>query len=256
MSQSTATPIVIDVSAPAGSEIGARTLASAIYARLRADIVSCRLQPGEKLMIGPLRSRFDVSTASVREALSRLVADGLVVASDQRGFRVSPLSLADLNDVTNTRIELECLALRRSIELGDQAWENGLRQAWDELRVAPRMAPDDSSRHTETWPVLHGRFHTALVNACGLDWLLRFRAILYEQSERYRRLGLTVTHNTRDTDNEHQRLFEATIGRDADAATHELTAHFKRTADAIAAAYREREQSATLSSATRPGGLP
>src|SRR5688572_19680166 len=103
-----ADPVFIAVSPSAEApEGGARTLASAIYARLRADILSCRLRPGEKLLIGPLGRRFNVSIASVREALSRLVADGLVVAEDQRGFRVSPVSLADLRDVTNTRIELE-----------------------------------------------------------------------------------------------------------------------------------------------------
>jgi DNA-binding GntR family transcriptional regulator len=47
--------------------------------------------------------------------LSRLVADGLVQASDQRGFRVSPVSHQDLLDVSRTRIDIESLALRRSM---------------------------------------------------------------------------------------------------------------------------------------------
>jgi DNA-binding GntR family transcriptional regulator len=240
LGSSLANPVFLDLSQPVKDvESGARTLASAIYARMRADILSCRCQPGEKLLTGPLSRRFKVSAASVREALSRLVADGLVVAEDQRGFRVSPVSLADLNDVTRTRIELECLALRRSIQLGDAAWERALQEAWDALRKAPHLTPDGS--HHETWPVLHGRFHAALVSACGLDWLLRFRAILYEQSERYRRLGLAVTQSARDTAGEHQRLFEAAIRRDADAAVAELTEHFERTAKAIAEGYGKRE---------------
>lgn len=237
-----ADPIFFAVSPPPeGGEAGARTLASAIYARLRADILSCRCRPGEKLLIGPLGRRFDVSIASVREALSRLVADGLVIAEDQRGFRVSPVSLADLRDVTNTRIELECLALRRSIARGDAAWIKTVEGAWQALESVPRQMPEDGRRHHELWSVMHGRFHTALVSACGLDWLLRFRAILYEQSERYRRLGLTVTHATRNTDGEHRGLFEATVRRDADAAAALLAEHFERTANSIADAYRERE---------------
>src|SRR5690349_12276640 len=69
-----------------------RSLTSAVHGRLRADILSTRLLPGQKLHIAGLAKQFSVSLAAVREALSRLVADGLVQASDQRGFRVSPVS--------------------------------------------------------------------------------------------------------------------------------------------------------------------
>ena len=85
---------------------------------------------GQKLHIAGLAKQFSVSLAAVREALSRLVADGLVQASDQRGFRVSPVSLADLDDVTQTRIDIEGLALRRSIERGDQAWLASVKSAF------------------------------------------------------------------------------------------------------------------------------
>ena len=249
-------PIAIDLRPERGGEAGsARTLVSAIYSRMRADILSCRYPPGEKLLIGPLSERFDVSIASVREALFRLVADGLVLAEDQRGFRVSPLSLADLWDVTQTRIELECLALRRSIARGDGAWQASVEQAWANLQAAPHTQPGDDKVHHEAWPVAHGRFHFALVAACGLQWLLRFRAILYEQSERYRRLGLTVTHKSRDTGGEHRRLFEATIGRDADAAAAILAEHFSRTANSIAEAYRERGGTLTLATPNKSDGM-
>ena len=109
--------------------LGPRTLTSAVLERLRADILSTKLVPGQKLHIAGLAKQFSVSLTAVREALSRLVADGLVQASDQRGFRVSPVSSADLEDVTRTRIDIESLALRRSIERGDQAWLVSVEQA-------------------------------------------------------------------------------------------------------------------------------
>ena len=112
---------------------GPRTLTSAVLERLRTDILSTKLVPGQKLHIAGLAKQFGVSLAAVREALSRLVADGLVQASDQRGFRVSPVSSADLADVTQTRIDIESLALRRSIERGDAGMAGvggkGLRRA-------------------------------------------------------------------------------------------------------------------------------
>ena len=90
--------------------------------------------------------------------------------------------------------------------------------------------------------------------ACGLEWLLRFRAILYEQSERYRRLGLTVTAKSRDTGGEHRRLFEATVGRDADTAAAILAEHFSRTANSIAETYRERGGTLTLAANDKKAG--
>lgn len=216
---------------------GPRTLASAIHAALRADILAGRIPPGDKLPIGPLAKRFSVSLAAVREALSRLVADRLVVAEDQRGFRVSALSLADLRDVTQTRIELECLALRRSIARGDADWEARLRDAWAALRDTPHVTLEDRRRDAGAWAALHGRFHAALVAACGLDWLMRFRATLFEQSERYRVLDRSMARTERDVAGEHRRIFEATVARDAVRAEAELAAHFQRTADSLAEAF-------------------
>ena len=114
-----------------------RSLTSAVQGRLRADILSTRLLPGQKLHIAGLAKQFSVSLAAVREALSRLVADGLVQASDQRGFRVSPVSPADLKDVTQTRVDIEGLALRRSIEHGDRDWLTSVEQSFAALCAVP-----------------------------------------------------------------------------------------------------------------------
>jgi DNA-binding GntR family transcriptional regulator len=226
---------------------GARTLTSAIHARLRADLLACRYRPGEKLLIAPLAKRFRVSLALMREALSRLMADGLVVAEDQRGFRVSPLSLADLHDMTHTRIELECLALRRSMLRGDAAWQAALERAWATLCSVPYTTAEDPGRHHEAWSAAHGKFHAALVSACGLDWLLRFRVTLFERSERYRRLGRALGDQGRDTAGEHRLIFEATAARDVEAAVALLAQHLQRTADAIAAACSDRGLTEQLS---------
>lgn len=232
-------PIAIDIShVKANLGGGPRTLASAIHAQVRADILSCQLRPGDKLLVGPLSRRFKVSVASVREALFRLVADGLLLTEDHRGFRVQPLSLFDLRDVSNTRIEIECLALRRSIALGDDAWRARLEAAWGRLLSLPHSPPEDAGQINEAWQVAHAQFHTALVSACGLEGLLRFRATLVEQSERYRRMSAAVTRGGRDRDGEHRRIFEAAIRRDADAAAAALADHFERTAASIAKHFR------------------
>ncbi|MBA7466844.1 MAG: GntR family transcriptional regulator [Bradyrhizobium icense] len=206
-----------------------RTLTSAVQERLRADILSTRLLPGQKLHIAGLAKQFSTSLAAVREALSRLVADGLVQASDQRGFRVSPVSLADLADVTQTRVDIEGLALRRSIERGDQAWLDQVQIAHDRLSAVSYRYPDEPGVHYEKWVERHRIFHRALVNACGSQWLLSFRDVLHEQSERYRRLSIRDVSKVRDVEAEHAAIVAAALRRDADAAVDALAKHFNVT---------------------------
>jgi DNA-binding GntR family transcriptional regulator len=209
------------------TEGGPRSLTSALHGRLRADILAARLLPGQKLHIAGLAKQFSVSLAAVREALSRLVADGLVQASDQRGFRVTPVSLTDLADVTQTRIDIEGLALRRSIENGDDAWLSSVKSAWNALKATPYRYPDDPTVHYEEWVVRHRAFHRALVNACGSQWLLGFRDVLHEQSERYRRLSIRrEVGRPRDVEAEHEEIVVAVLRRDADASVRALSKHF------------------------------
>jgi DNA-binding GntR family transcriptional regulator len=232
------TPVRIDFGSDSGSEPPARTLASAIYMQLRADIVSCRIPPGEKLNIATISKRFGVSLAAVREALSRLMAAGLVVAEDQRGFRVSSLSIPDLMDLTQTRIEIESLALRRSMQHGGEAWRQSVTLAWRSLQAIPRTLAHDRGQHNEAWTVMHGQFHAALVSACGLAWLMRFRNTLYEQSERYRRMAVAIKSTGRDIDGEHRAIVEAALAGDAERATAEMARHIERTTAAIAEVHR------------------
>jgi DNA-binding GntR family transcriptional regulator len=203
----------------------ARSLTSAVFAILKREILSCRLQPGEKLHIGKLAATYDVSLGAVREALSRLVANGLVTAEDQRGFRVSPASIRDLDDITETRIEIECLALNRAIVRGGADWQESIQRAWVNMSGA--------RPGTDRWPHLHNEFHAALLGACGLEWLMHFRAVLFEQSERYRSLSRQPKAHQRDLEAEHRELMRATLHRDANEATQLLAQHFRRTRDLV-----------------------
>jgi len=207
-----------------------RTLTSAVLERLRADILSAKLIPGQKLHIAGLAAQFSVSFGAVREALSRLVADGLVQASDQRGFRVSPVSRADLEDVTHTRIDIEGLALRRSIARGDQLWLDAVEREFTALSAIPFEDPNDPEANNEPWLKRHRSFHRALVSACGSSWLLGFRDVLHEQSERYRRLSSRrESGQHRDVAAEHAAIVAAVVRRDADTAVAALAEHFLTT---------------------------
>lgn len=204
-------------------------LTQGAYEQLRADLLSCRILPGSKLKIQELCTRLSVSLGAIREALSRLTSEGLVVAEPQRGFRASPISQEDLQDLTKVRIEIESLCLRRAIELGDVDWESRLVAAFHRLSRTPERAADEPQRVSDDWAEAHAAFHQALVDGCQSPWLLRLHGQLYDQSERYRRLSVTLATKTRKIGNEHQAILDAVLKRDADKAVALMSEHLGAT---------------------------
>ncbi len=181
------------------------------------------------MKIGELCQALSVSLSAVREALSRLTSEGLVVAEPQRGFRVAPISADELRDLTDVRAQIEGLCLERVIAVGDVAWESQLVAAFHRLSRTPEREPEDPQRMNEAWSAAHAAYHEALVGACDSPWLLRLRALLYAQSERYRRLSVPLAKIARDLNREHQEIMEATLARDAGRARALMTQHIELT---------------------------
>jgi DNA-binding GntR family transcriptional regulator len=206
------------------------------YERLRADILDSVHAPREKLRIEALAGTLEVSPGAVREALSRLTAEGLVVAEPQRGFIVAPVSAADLIDLTAVRIEIETRCLRRAMMIGGLAWEGGVIAAWHQLSRTPlNVRRGGRTAINPEWTRLHSVFHDSLIAACDSPWWLRLRGQLYTQAERYRRLELPYGRVERDVDSEHKAIVDAVLARDANAACRLLAAHLQRTVDILLA---------------------
>ncbi|MBX3156443.1 MAG: GntR family transcriptional regulator [Deltaproteobacteria bacterium] len=203
--------------------------------RLRTEIVHGRLPPGEKLRLEHLAPRFGAGRTPLREACCRLVAEGLVTTEDQRGFRVATISRDDLLDLTRTRQQIEALALRASIQHGDLAWEGEVTAALHRLQRLG--APAKQGQLDEAWEREHGRLHGVLLAACRSPQLLRFHAILFEQSERYRRLAAAYGQPARDIGGEHAALVRAALARDAERACALLVEHIALTSERVLACY-------------------
>ncbi|THF61855.1 FCD domain-containing protein [Pseudothauera nasutitermitis] len=210
-----------------------KTLVEAAYNRLRRDIIEGVHPPGEKLRVEHLKDQYEVGAGTLREALLLLVTDALVVGQGQRGFRVAPISLADFEDITRTRVLLESEALRQAIARGDEAWEADLVAAFHRLSRAEQKLADHDVSTTEEWETRNRAFHEALIAACPSRWIRHFQHILYQQSERYRRISLFRQPIARDIHAEHQAIFEATLARDATRAVSILSEHILRTLDAV-----------------------
>lgn len=208
-----------------------KTLVESAYRSLRRDIIEGRLPPGEKLRIEHIKDNYGVGAGTMREALSLLISDALVNSQGQRGFRVAPVSLEDFGDITNIRVMLECEALRQSLALGDDAWEGDLIAAFHRLSKAEEKLSESNNR--EEWEERNRVFHEVLIAACPSHWIKHFLAILYHQTERYRRLSLQQKAIPRDIHAEHEALFKAALARNADLACEILAQHIRFTFQSI-----------------------
>lgn len=224
-----------------------KSRAQQAWAALRNAILEGRFQPGSPLRFQELQEFCGMSVSPVREALARLVAAGLVEGEHNRGYRVTTLSLPDLNDLVRTRILVEGWALEESIKVGDEHWEARLISALHLLERLPRLQSDDAKLHDERWETRHAEFHSALLSACGSNILLEFCRALYDRADRYRRFSLSVETGQRDVGAEHRAILEAALARDAKTARELLAAHYENTSTFVRKYMRSKDRAGIAS---------
>lgn len=212
---------------------GSRTMASVLADTILRDIVSGALAPGSKLKIRELADRYQAGVIPLREAVSRLAMSGFVDAEDQRGFRVTPVSRADLEDITSVRQCIESEALRDAIDSGNLEWEASVLAAFHLVNSLPTVV-DEPPRMNPDWERAHDHFHATLLAGCRSKWLKHFAATLRTQTARYRHQSLRSQHaGERDVGREHEDIVKAVIARDADRACELLREHFAATAKLV-----------------------
>ena len=208
------------------------TIAGQVFERLLRDLKSNQFKPGERLKFEQMRDRYQVSVASLREALSRLAGLGLVTQVGQKGFRAPEASVADFEHVVASRKFLEKRALESSIARGGEQWENELVAMFHQLQKATRIKPRTQQEHS-VWERHHTNFHSALVGACGSEWLLNAWRSAFDQAERYRCLAMNRGHWKVDQKDDHERLVKAALNRNIPQALRILDGHIGQSADAL-----------------------
>ncbi|MET4575350.1 GntR family transcriptional regulator [Ottowia thiooxydans] len=212
------------------------TLAEQAHRMLRRDIISGAIPAGQPLRLEYLKERYGISFSPLREALNRLHSERLVISTTSRGFRVAPFSEDEMWDAIETRIVIDCEALRRSLVRGDDEWEARLVASFHALMLATgRRIADTSDPECPDEIQLeerHHDFHRSLMAACGSRWLVDLSDQLYAQTERYRQPSLrdrSYWNLERDVGAEHRQLLDAAVARDAGLAAGLLARHYRET---------------------------
>lgn len=205
-----------------------------VYRKIRLDITTCKLKPNQRLRSDTLKIEYGAAIGAIREALSHLVADGLVRTEFGRGFSVAPVSVEDLTEIARWRVEFEVRAITDSITKGDDHWEAEVVTAY---HLFAKAGLPEYGAPVEQWVIYaekHQRFHDALVAGCGSPWLLHFRGALIAQAHRYQDLAFNHPGSSAYRgDEDHQKIMDAVIARDEKLAAELIEAHICRTADIV-----------------------
>ena len=208
------------------------------YRLIRADIISGARDPGERLRIEMLKTVYDIGPTPLREALQKLSTEGLVLALEKRGFMVSPLDLDEFSDLNIARIEIEKVALTRSVALGDSQWESRVVAATYLMNKEDKALLASSDGVSDAWESANAEFHAAMIAACGSKWLLQMRDHLQDMCERYRRSSISQSirktlNGNRDVGKEHAAISDAVLSRNAELACQLTESHYMRTLDRL-----------------------
>jgi GntR family carbon starvation induced transcriptional regulator len=201
--------------------------------QLRRAIVNREFEPGERLLATSLAKKYNVSQTPLREAFARLAGEGWVEYFPQRGVRVSDVAFDEMLEVYEWRERLEPLAIARSTAAKSEESIGEVQQSFDALvKIAERKSK--RGNHAHAYDEAHKRFHHALLQDCGSQWMIRMIDNLSEQSARYRQLSVPLRGGTESVRSEHERLYLAVLAGDADEASHASFIHLRNTTLAIA----------------------
>ena len=210
------------------------TISGEVRELLRDDIFAGTWTPGTRLQIGELTARYHASSTVVREAMVRLGGERLLEFRPNRGFFIAEYTLDQLRDISELRCRVEEFGLELAISRGDMKWESELIAVHHLLERTPRRSPADSHHLTPAWFAAHRAFHTKLLEAGGVPLLVDVAGTLSDATSLYRIWAASdLRAEARDIDAEHREILEATIARDAPAATRLLRRHYTRTLDVI-----------------------
>lgn len=179
-----------------------------VYEEIKHDIITCKLAPGEPLSENQFVDRFQVSKTPIREALTSLVQDGLVEYTPNRGFMVTPVSIADIQEIFEARIFLEAEIFRLAVKKISDA-------EIAELERQSQVNGDTrSAEYQEKFLESNLKFHTTLAAASRNSRLLGYYETLMNEAQRLFYLDISLHNMDFQWGHGHEGILRALRNRD------------------------------------------
>jgi DNA-binding GntR family transcriptional regulator len=212
------------------------SLAEEAYEIIKHDIITCALEPGQKIVQSALADRYGLGTTPIREALHRLAQDHLVEPVPRVGYIVSPVTIADVREIFELRYVLESATVRLAATRADQ---DHLKEILSTAHFTYTYRDRQSyieflSRNAD--------FHRKIAEAAGNGRLVSSISQILDELTRVFHLGLDIKDSAAEMKHEHVALAEALCDRDAERAAGIVQDQIERSQERILQALIHRRQ--------------
>lgn len=194
---------------------------------LRRRIIGRELRPGDQILADAVAEELGVSRVPVREALRILEGENQVEHRPHKGYFVTEMRLADLQELYRIRHLLESDALRQTVPALEEDDFAEMEAAQEELETAHREA--DIRGHVEA----NRRFHWAFLRPLRMSRMSRLIQVHYDSCDPYGALYYNTPDNRERSEREHRELIAAARGRDVDRVIEVLERHRANVIDAL-----------------------
>ncbi|MBJ3778621.1 GntR family transcriptional regulator [Acuticoccus mangrovi] len=216
-----------------------------VYQRLRLDILNATFEPGTILRQQELAERYQVSRVPLREAMTRLTAEGMLILRPRRGYAVISLEPDQIVEVFELRAVIE----EHAGYVAARARTKDDVRRLDALIVAMEALDPASARYVDDWSSLNYDFHVCLVGSTRRERLARTAAALRDTVEPYIRIESRLTGDMKHAEREHREIAQAFKAGDATSLAALCRQHVEHTAQRLLRQIRQR------SAATSPTHL-
>ena len=202
---------------------GSRSIAERAYQRLRLAIVECRLAPGQRLTEASIAQKLQVGETPAREALRRLVLEGLVRVAPRHGYTVAAITLRDVHEMFELRLLIEPAT-------AGMAAANSPAASLARLKNLGRIGYSDGSQDSvRKFLRANTELHSHIARLSGNHRLAQLLHQLLSESERLINFGMLSHPQSEATVGEHQELLDALANRDVSSARQVMEQHIMST---------------------------
>jgi DNA-binding GntR family transcriptional regulator len=198
------------------------TLNSRAYDRIRADILTCHLPPGSVVSEAALAEKYEFGKSSIRNVLTRLIQEGMVVNRGRKGHIVRPLTLRELRDIFQLRLLMEP---QTAAIAASEISEAGIERLKSLTKDASHTDKSDPNA-VITGLMANRTFHVAIAEATGNELLMRFMSRVHDNMLRFAYLTVATSRET-EIMQEYQDIIAALSARDPDRAAQVMRRHIE-----------------------------
>lgn len=219
------------------ASVNKQTIRDQVFQILRTAILSGELEPGQRLSEPELAKQLNVSLTPVREALGSLAGSGLIERNGRRGTHVRKLRATDLDNLLSVREVLEVLAVRQAVPNLTEEDDSQLLRLLEAQRSATALAKTSPAQARAQLSALNEEFHQLILVRTGNEWLTNLLTSIQDLLVFARaRLRMNATLQRRqDSLEEHRRITEALLRRDAEAAVRHMSEHLSHLKEHVVA---------------------